>query len=121
MRPRKLPQVSKRLPLPGVRYRRLQHPSSRWEAVILRVLCRWTRWIIEILLRPAKNNLGRGIAAKGGTMYHESEGKSLAASREERGYHHVRIYPADGGFHVQHHRRANDTNPERHTFNSASA
>jgi len=54
-------------------------------------------------------------------MYNESEGKSLAASREERGYHHVRIYPADGGFHVQHYRRANDTSPERHVFNSASA
>jgi hypothetical protein len=54
-------------------------------------------------------------------MYHESEGPTLAASREERGYHHVRIFPAAGGFHVHHYRRANDPSPERHTFNSAAA
>jgi hypothetical protein len=55
-------------------------------------------------------------------MYHESEGPSLGETREkEAELHHVRIYPSEGGFHVQHYRRANDPSPERHTFNSAAA
>lgn len=54
--------------------------------------------------------------------YNESTGPSLAEQHEkEAELHHVRIYPSSGGFHVQHHRRANDPSPERHTFNSASA
>jgi hypothetical protein len=52
-------------------------------------------------------------------MYHESEGPSLAETREERGAHHIRIYPAEGGFVVQHHKSAYDQSPERLTFTDA--
>jgi hypothetical protein len=51
--------------------------------------------------------------------YHESEGPSLRATREkERPAHHIRVYPTDHGFRVEHHTSSRDSAPKTYTYST---